>query len=263
MKLNALLAKAKHGSAVFKKQIAEVSNFFKNSQGSFQGYKKTYTPREGFPDLEKESAYVGVVTTVAEQLTYFEQVAAPYLNDILSIEATNATGAARADLIVGDIHFGKLSTYELLRLKTIVESGLLEGMYVRLPTRSDAEIWTPTKSEDYKSRDIYETPLQKGENRVGEIEKYILADPNLAHLGDGAKYIPQLGEKRTVTVWGDYTLQRFSGETTHHARAKILERRSKLLEAIEVALKKANDVEAVPSPVSADQILNYLHGNTP
>ncbi|NDV94428.1 hypothetical protein D0T84_05770 [Dysgonomonas sp. 521] len=257
--LPTLLAKVDTTSTRFRAAIQDYLKFFKDSQGSFKGIKKTYAPRPDTIDEPSERQNKIVVTTVKEKLDWFVENNTEYLQDILNIEATNATGTAKAELKVGDKSFGELSSLELLRLKGFLESADFEKMYANLPVRSDSEIWTKSENEMYINREIYETPLQSGIKKSTEKVSYILEDPNLSNLKSADAYKPQVAVKTIPIELGDYTIQNFSGETSQRERAEILRRRSELLTAVVIALKEANNVEIVESKFSAKGFFEYLH----
>lgn len=263
MKLNVLLAKTDHLAAAFKNNFKDFIKFFKGNQGSFKGEQKTYTPREGVIDDPSKRGTVRIVTTVGEKLKWLETNQAEYINNLFAQEKTNANGTAKAPLVVGDVDFGELSTLELLRLKSLLESGELKEMYESIPVRSDSEVWTESRHPDYENRaGIFQTELIRGTAKTTVKEPYILDDPNVARLGSAAAatYKPTTASRDTVMELGDYTTQKFSGEYSHLQRANILKRRHELLTAVIAALKVANDVEAVESSVTAEKLFGYLHG---
>lgn len=258
-KLNVLLAKTDQLSSSFKKGITEYIKFFKSAQGSFIGEKKTYSPKEGTidePSLRKNQL---VVTTVDEKLEYLVNSSKEYIDSLFSQEATNASGQAKSELFVDGISLGVYSSLELLRLKSLIESGELEEMYANIPVRSDSEIWNETKADDYKNRTgIFETGVTSGVKKTTTKESYILSDPNIANVKDG-KYTPQIASRDTVVELGDYTSQKYSGEYSQRQKAEILQRRTKLLVAVLEALKASNDVEAVDSQMNSNKLFGYLH----
>lgn len=257
-KLNVLLAKTDHLASTFKKGLEEYVKFFKTSQGAFKGEKKTYEARANTVDLPNERSNRLVVTTVEEKLKYMQENSKEYIDALFSQEKTNSTGVAKATLKVDDKVFGDFTSLELLRLKSLLESGTFKELYETLPVRNDDETWTKSSNDMYSGRNVFETTLRNGITKSVMKESFILPDPNISKV-DGAKYTPQLATKDTVVELGDYTVQRFSGETSHLERANILARRSKLLVAVIEALKEANDVIAVPSDMTSDKIFNYLH----
>lgn len=259
MKLNTLLAKTDHSASQFKQLISQYVAFFKTKQGEFKGIKKTYNPKEGTADEPSMRGNVNVVTTVGEKLTWLEANSADHIDNLFSVEATNASGKITAPLVVDKVNFGDLSSLELLRLKSLLETGDLEAMYANIPVRPDSENWEPTTEDQYKSRQVFEGPETSGVKRSIVKENYIMTDPNVPHLKDTSKYTPVVGTKDTVIELGDYTLQHFTGEYSHRQRAEILARRSKLLSAVIEALKVANDKETVKSSLTAKVLFDYIH----
>jgi hypothetical protein len=258
-KMNVLLAKTDHLASSFKNTIVDYVKFFKANQGAFIGDRKTYTPKEGTIDIPNERKNTMVVTTVTEKLNYLVENSKDYIDALFAMEATNASGRARAELVIDGESLGNYSALELLRLKSILENGSTEEMYKQIPVRNDNEIWRSSTHEFYEGRDIYETELQTGVRKSTLKEDYILPDPNIAHLADSSRYQPQVATRDTTIELGDYTFQRFSGEMSHTQRAKILQRRTRLLNAVITALKEANDVESISSQMTSDKLFSYLH----
>lgn len=259
MKTNVLLALVDQKSTAFKALVNDYVAFFKNQQGQFKGRKKTYSPRPETVDEPSMRGNVKVVTTVEEKLSWFTEHAIDYLDKKLSVEATNASGVANADLVVGGKVIANLSSQELLSLKSFLENKELISMWLSIPVRSDSEIWNPTIEEMYSTRDIFEKPLMSGIKKSLTKEQYILEDPNISKLKDASGYKPQIATRDTPLELGDWTDQEFSGEWTHLKRASLLQRRDVLYSSVIEALKKANEVEAVPSNVTASTIFNFLH----
>lgn len=260
MKLNVLLAKTDHSASQFKRLIGDFLTFFKGKESEFKGVKKTYVPREGTMDEPSMRGYTQVVTTVEEKLDWLEEQAAEHIDNLFSIEATNASGKAYAELVVDDESWGELSSLELLRLKSLLETGDLEQMYANIPVRSDSEIWGETTADEYEGRDVWEKGLDRGVKKSIVKKEYVLEDPNLRGRELPANYNPKVGQKDEILELGDYTVQHFTGQYSHRQRAEILRRRSKLLSAVIEALKKANDVEQTSSSITSQKLFGYLHG---
>lgn len=259
-KLNVLLAKTDHLSKPYKAGLVDYVKFFKGSQGAFLGEKKTYEERPGMlPDPTMKGTTL-VVTTVDEKLGWLSEASRDYIDSLFSQERTNATGLAKARLVVDGVDFGEYTSLELLRLKSILEDNNLKEMYENLPVRKEDEMWVPTKDEAYKNRNIYESPRLEGVKKTTTKESYILPDPNVDKTS--VAYKPQIATKDTVVEVGQYTQQRFSGATSHQKRADILRRRSKMITAVVEALKIANEVDAVPSEMTSDKLFKYLHTGT-
>lgn len=262
MKMNKLLALVDHGASVFKTMTQEYKVFFDKGQNAFKGTRKTYTQREGTADDPSMRQLSNVTTTVDEKLSWYEDKAADYINNTLAVDATNSQGAAKVELLVGTISFGWVSVLELMKLKSLITKYGMTEMYSELPVRSDAEIWNETQDDAYIGRGIFETEMSKGIKRSSEAFEYILEDPNLKNMTDTSRYQPIKSAKQRIIEVGDYTVQHFSGETTQRHKASILSRRSKLLEAIEGAIKEANDTEIVRSELNAKDFFDYLHRGT-
>lgn len=258
-KLNVVLAVTDNQASSFKQQIKDYFKFFKDKQGAFKGEKKTYTPADGTIDLPSERAITKVVTTVDEKLRYFEETQAEYIDNLFALEATNASGKARAKLVVDGIDLGEYSSLELLRMKNLLENGELDSMYQSIPVRSDSEIWDKSGNDEYQGREVFESHLVSGDKKSTTKENYILPDPNLQGLKDSSGYKPQIATKDTIITLGSYTRQLFSGEWSHRERAEVLRRKSLLLNAVIGAIKVANDVEVVESDMSSEKLFNYLH----
>lgn len=257
IKLNVLLAKTDHLASSFKKGLTEYVKFFKSNQGSFKGEKRTYESEPGTIDIPSERKNELVVTTVKEKLDYLVESSTEYIDALFSQEATNASGNAKAELIVDGISFGTFSSLELLRLKSLIENGDFESVYSNLPVRSDSEIWNKSSNEMYDKREIFETELMKGVKKTTTKESYILNDPNVNETSP--TYKPTVASKDTISDLGKFTHQRFSGETTHRQRAEMLMRRTKMLTAVIESLKIANDVEAIESQMTAAKLFGYIH----
>lgn len=259
MKLNVLLAKIEHSAKTFGALISDYVKFFTNKQGEFLRIRKTYEPYPGTTDEPSMRGLIKVVTTVKEKIDWLESTSSDHIDNVFSLEATNARGGAEAALIVKGTNFGVFSSLELMRLKSLLESQELNNMYINLPVRSDAEIWDAAKDEMYSGREVYEGQLLEGVKKTTEKESYILPDPNITHWKEGMPYTPIRAEKSTVVELGKFTVQRFSGEISHRERAEILKRKSDLLEATIEALKKANECETVKSEMTAKKIFGYIH----
>jgi hypothetical protein len=259
MKMNVLLAKTDHTESQFKALIKDYITFFKNNQGAFRGVRSTYEPRAGTIDDPNKRGFTLVVTTVSEKFKWLEDVAGPHINALLNLEATNASGTAKAELIVDGQSMGEYSSLELLRLISILEKGDLEAMYSNIPVRTETETWRRTEDSAYTGREVYENDLTRGINKTTVKEDYILADPNAERYREGISITPQVSHRSTIVELGDYTVQRFSGEITHRERAEILLRRTKLIAALKEALKKANEAEVVNSQMTAERLFSYIH----
>lgn len=258
LSLNTLLGKLEILSSSYKNGLKDYKTFFQKNQGSFQGVKNTYDPNPGAADDPSRRAFNAVVTTVDEKLQWFENSYQEFIDAILSQERTNSLGEAKAELIVDGESWGELTSLELLRLKTLVESQDLNSMLQNIPVRSDKEIWNQTNEEMYNGRNVYESELLTGISKSVLKEDYILEDPNVSKLKDANGYVPKTSTRSTVVELGKYTMQKFSGEWSQRQRAEALARRERLLLAIVEALKVANEAKVIKSPITGSKVLNFL-----
>lgn len=258
LKLNVLLAKTEALSKRWKDSLADYTKFFKGNQGSFKGIQKTYTPKDDSVIIDpKNIGTTYVVTTVDEKLDYFRSSNEEYINALFSQEKTNAMGLAVAELIVEGESWGKFSSLELLRLKSLIENQSLKNMCSNIPVRSDARLWEKSTSETYGTREVFETTLNKFPDKTTVIENYILIDPN---IGKSESYSPEpvTGKRNTTVELGVKTVQEFSGEWSHVRKAGLLKKLDELRVAVIEALKQANNCEVVESELTADKLFNHL-----
>ena len=92
MKLNVLLAKTDYSGVLFKKSISDYVQFFNGKQGDFKGVRKTYAAREGTMDEPAMRGSTEVVTTVTEKLDWFQATNKEHIDNLFSLEASNASG---------------------------------------------------------------------------------------------------------------------------------------------------------------------------
>lgn len=258
LKMNTLLAVVEHSAAVVSSAIKEYAVFFKNKQAMFLGQKKTYSPREGYPDDPSKVGTTVVATTVDEKFEWLLPKLKEHYKNLFNVEATNSAGAATIELKVGNRSFGMVTALELMRLKNILTSADLTLMYSVIPVRSDSEVWKKSESEDYRGRAVYETEMLSGVAKTTESHEEILQDPNLDPTHLPANYRPAITTKKKTVEIGDYTMQKFSGEWNQHQRAELLRRKSELLAAVIEALKNINDIEVKETNLDVNGLFDFI-----
>jgi len=260
LKQNVLLAKTEALGTAYKNAIADLSKFFRNSQGSFRGIQKFYATNEDKEDLPNLRGVTRVVTTVGEKLDYFVGTNAEYINSLFSQEATNASGKSKAELVVNGDSWGEFSSLELLRLKSLLENQSLKQMYGNVPVRPDSQEWQPSVNEMYSGReDIFEGPKNEYIKTTTVKEEYILEDPNVSKIEGRIDYSAKTSIRNIVEVLGKGSTQNFSGEWSHRQRAVVQRNINTLWVAVIEALKRANEVEIVESKITADKIFGFIH----
>lgn len=252
-KLNTGLALREKMETTFQNATADMNQKFSNKQELFKGSRRTYDTREGFADDDSKRGFTKVASTVNEQLDWYTETISEYLKYMFSIERTNASGIAKAELIVDGQSWGELYSTELLRLKGFLENPTLRKMFSEIPVRDERQVWTLSEDPLYAGKNIFETGIQSGQARTTLKESYILTDPH----ADKGNRPPQVAEKSTIVPIGDYTVQTFSGEASMRERAEMLRRLDLLHKGVVEALEKANDVQIVESSLGSN-ILDYI-----
>lgn len=263
-KLNVLLAVTDQLRVGYKNMINDYNKFFTKSQGAFLGSKNTYTAKEGTIDDPKKRGFIPIATTVDEKIEYFVDTSKKFVDSLFSQEKTNASGNAVAELFVDGKSWGVLTSLELLRLRSLLESkdlGTLNTLIMNIPVRSDSEVWNITKNEEFKGRTIYETAEVSGVSKTTVKEPKVLLDPNLKGKELPVNYVPAAVQIDITMELGDYTSQRFSGEWSQRQRANALKRKNDIVIGVTEALKVANEIEAVNSKLTAKRIFGYIFYN--
>jgi hypothetical protein len=252
-KLNTLLALREKYETTFKNALNDLVKKFKEKQGHFSGERKTYEALEGYADEPTKRSFRKVASTVNEQLDWFEKYNAEYLKQLFTIEKTNGSGIASAELVVDGKSWGTFTSTELLRLKGFLENAQLKAVYDNIPTREEDKIWKATDEDIYKGREVFESQLEEGFAKTTLTEQYILPDPN-----PDPKRPPMVSDKKTTVNIGNFTSQQFSGAASMRERAEIIARLDVLHKATVEALEKANDVDVVESTLG-DQLFTFIH----
>ena len=257
-KLATLLAVTDSGADILRKSFRDYISFFSKSQGAFTGERKTYEPLDNTVDEPNRRGNRLVQTTVSEKFEWLLETNSDYIDAMFTKEKTNATGKAKANLIVEGEDWGEFTSLELLALKSFLDGSELKSMMEKIPVRSDSKEWTETTAEMYDDREgIFETKKTEFPNRTTEKENYILPDPNLASL-EGVNYVPQIGVKNITKELGMATYQEFSGEWSQRQRATALRKRGILLQSVLTALKEANEINVAESKLKGETIFRYL-----
>lgn len=252
-KLSVLLGLRDRVEKTFSNGIEDNFNKFKNKASLFRGERRTYVAEAGCADEPTKRGFTNVASTVKEQLDWFVKHSQDFFEVVLSIEATNASGTPKAELVVDGVNWGTYSTLELLRLKSILD-GKLKGLLTEIPVRKEDVIWTKSTESLFEDRDIYESPKEEGYAKTTLKETYIVHDP---HIKDSPGRAPIIADKNTQVNIGQYTAQQFSGEMTLLQRAKMYVRYETLYKGIISALETANNVVAIKSQLG-NKVLDYI-----
>ena len=131
--------------------IGEAKKTFTKNDPYFDGMVKKYVSleedNEQIPDETKE-----MVKTVKQQLEEVLEDAVTAIDATLSKEETNASGTAKAELIVGETNFGTFSATSLLALESQVSKIL--DLYQAIPTLESTKKWNFDKQTNtYKTEE--------------------------------------------------------------------------------------------------------------
>lgn len=239
-------------SKTMSNMFSDMIQKFTNKQAMFRGQRRTYVPEDGFADDPSKRGYTHVESTMEEQLKWFKEHSREYFKNTLSIEKTNSTGIV-VELQVGDEVWGKYSTLELLRLKSILD-GQMKHFISEMPTRKESQIWTRTSDPNYAGRNVFETELLQGYSKTTLKRTEIVSDP---HIKDSPTRPPVTQQIETQVNIGKYTTQDFSGEMSIREKADILVKMEKVYQGVVRALEKANGAKVEESDLG-DRFLDFL-----
>ena len=225
--------------------IGETKKRFTKHATDFEGLVKKYIPTEEnaeeIPDETKE-----ISLTVKEALDQALVPVAVAINATLSKEETNASGKAKAELIVGKKNFGEFAATTLLALESNL--GKLLDLYRAIPTldaarkyQFDKKINRYRSDEEIKFRTI---------KRPKVIVKYEATD----------KHPAQTELLNLDFQVGKYLTTYFSGKITQTQKSTLVEKLEQFIEAVKVARAKSNNVDVINVKL-ADAIFDYLHKN--
>ena len=242
-KLHELLAVEQERKNAASKALKEGVQTFSKKEALFDGMNKRYVAMEehseAIPDEVKELTY-----TVKGYLTDLLQEVQKGIDTHLSKEETNASGLAKADLVVEGHNFGTYSATSLLALEGHLTQ--LKELYRLIPVLDTARKWQLDTQLGHYAAD---TEVKfRSIKRPQVIVKYEATDKHpaqteLLHLDI------QVGRYETV-----YT----SGRMSLSQKTEVLRRLNALSEAVKVARSKANHAEVVKVDL-AGRLFNFLH----
>lgn len=223
--------------------IGEAKKTFTKNDPYFDGMVKKYVSleedNEQIPDETKE-----MVKTVKQQLEEVLEDAVTAIDATLSKEETNASGTAKAELIVGETNFGMFSATSLLALESQVSKIL--DLYQAIPTLESTKKWNFDKQTNtYKTEEEVKFRSIK---RPKVIVKYEATDKH-----------PAQTELLSLDFQvGKYVTTYSSGKLAISQKMDMIKRLEKLIENIKIARSKANNVE-VGNVKLGQRIFDFIH----
>lgn len=242
-KLHELLAVEQDRKHKANHAIGDTKKLFEKKAPHFDGMTKRYVAleenSEQIPDECKE-----IVTTVKSSLTDAMEIIIKGIDAHISKEETNASGTAKADLIVGDTNLGMFSATSLLALESHLNK--LKDLYAQVPVLESTKKWQMDEQDG-----VYKTAEEvkfRSVKRPKVIVKYEATKEHPAQTD--LLYLDfQVGKYETV-----YT----SGRIPLTQKNQMVQRISTLLEAVKIARSKANNV-AVNNIKIGQKIFDFIH----
>jgi hypothetical protein len=224
----------------------ETKATFTKKQDLFDGVMKVYTPSESdgelIPTETKE-----IVTTVKEKLDYAKDAVIKAIDATLSKEETNASGNAKASLILDDgTDFGVLSATSLIALeKNLIR---IREVYKEIPTVDPARTWTHDPTQ---SRAIYVAPV---DTKFRSVKKMV----TLVKAPATVQFPAQVELVSTDVQVGKYETTYTSGRLQPIDKSNLLAKIDNLILAVKQARQAANQAQVVNVKLG-DKIFAYIN----
>ncbi len=224
--------------------LQEAGVLFTKKNEHLDGIVKVYRPKDDtgdvIPDEIKE-----IVTTVADKLKYTVPFISKAIDAQLSKEETNASGLARAELLIDDHSFGELAATSLLALEQHLQR--LLGLYRVIPTLDPAKRWSESDNEGHTF--VSDTEVKFRTNKVESFDVVVQA----------TKEFPAQVVKVTKDVQvGSWETIYKSGRITPLQKSEVLSRIDRLIDAVKTARSKANEAEVKQIKVG-ESLLGFIN----
>lgn len=226
-----------------RKVLEEAKDTFSTKQSHFDGHERTYHPDSSDGDMI-DNEYKEVVTTVKQKVDYVSKTVIKSMNVVLSKEETNASGAAKAELIIGETSFGFLSATSLLYLEKALAE--LRRLYESLPTLTPGRLW-----HFNNDLGVYETEQTVTYRNIKEVVPLILAPATDKHPA-------QVKETSQTKKVGEYHETHRSGRIYPKVKSEVLDRIDTLIKAVKLTRERANTA-AVKEVNVAELLFNYVN----
>lgn len=242
-KLHELLAVEQDRKHKANHAIGDTKKLFEKKAPHFDGMTKRYVSleenSEQIPDERKE-----IVTTVKDSLEKAIAVIEKGIDAHLSKEETNASGVAKAELVVGEVNLGTFSATSLLALESHLNK--LKDLYGQIPVLESTKKW--------------QLDMQQGIYATDEEVKFrSVKRPKVIVKYEATKEHPAQTELLYLDFQvGKYETTYTSGRIPVAHKNQMIERINQLLEGVKVARSKANNVEVKKIHV-AQKIFNFIH----
>ncbi len=227
-KLHELLAVEQDRKHKANQAIGETKKLFDKKAPHFDGMLKRYVAleedSEQIPDERKE-----IVTTVKASFEDAIEIITNGIDAHISKEETNASGVAKAELIVGETNLGTFSATSLLALESHLNK--LKELYAQIPVLESTKKWLlDTQLGIYKTEE--------------EVKFRSVKRPKVIVKYEATKEHPAQTELLYLDFQvGKYETTYTSGRIPLTQKNELIQRVTQLIEAVKVARSKANNVE--------------------
>jgi hypothetical protein len=226
--------------------LEETTATLSKKQDLFDGLLKTYISSEDngeqIPPESKE-----IVTTVAEKLDYAKDAVIKSIDATISKEETNASGNAKAPLILDDgTDFGTLSATSLIALEKFLVR--IRETYKAIPTLDPSRSWKKNPTVD---RAIYSSPTETKFRSVKKSKVITLAPETDKHPAQVQLVQDDIQVGKYETVYSSGRLQPID-------KSGLLNKIDTLILAVKQAREAANQVDAINVKLG-EKIFNYIN----
>jgi len=225
----------------------ETKTTLEKKQDHFDGVVKIYASMEESGD-QIPPEIKEIVTTVSDKLNYAKQAVVKALDAEVSKEETNSSGAAKAELKVGDKSFGTFSATGLMTLERNLET--IRSVYKSIPTLDPTKKWIKDKNS---GSNIYTT---EEEVKFRTIKRNMPME--LSKATD--KHPAQVQVVTNDVQVGKYLTTYKSGRISTAQKSDILARIDELILAVKKARAEANQAQVVNIKIGGD-LFDYIHGD--
>jgi len=243
--LHALLAVEPSLDQQAKNIMDECVNTFTKKQEHFDGITKLYSSfnegEELIPPETKE-----VVTTVKEKLDYVKESVIRSLDATISKEETNASGEAKAELVVKGVSFGTFAATTYIALERFLTR--IREQYKAIPTLDPARAW---ETEKQSGRNLYQASPEVKYRTVKKTKVITLAPPTDKHPAQ-----TQLVQDEVQV--GKYDTTYTSGRLSPGEKFTLLSNIDELILAVKQAKEMANQAEAKQIKLG-EAIFSFIH----
>ena len=224
----------------------ECKSTFTKKQDLFDGVLKNYisfdAAGEQIPPESKE-----IVTTVIEKLEYAQGAVIKAIDASISKEETNASGTAKAPLMLDDgTDFGTLSATSLIALEKYLVR--IREVYKDIPTVDPARSWTKDSTQ---ARAIYVAPVDTKFRSVKKLEV-------ITKVAATDKFPAQTEMVQNDVQVGKYETTYTSGRLQPIEKSNLLSKIDTLIQAVKQARQAANQAQVINVKLG-DKIFAYIN----